>query len=90
MGNHPPAMASAHSWDIVSNITILVMVVNYYLPQITRFFSLSSEISLLPVGMLILYFTYLINCIRLIFFFIMHIWHTCVYMYSLIINHKTF
>lgn len=90
MGNHPPATASADPWNIVFNATALVMIGNYYLPQITQFSSLSSEITLLPVGMLMLYFTYLVNCIRLIFFSIMCIWYICIYRYSLIMYHETF
>lgn len=90
MGNHPLAMASADPRNIVFNATALVMVGNYYLPQITQFSSLSSEISLLPVRTLMSYFTYLVNCVRLIFFSIMRIWYICIYRYSLIIYHETF
>lgn len=83
----PPA--SANTRNIVLT-TSSVMVANYYLPQITQFSSFSSEISLLPAGMLILYFTYLFNYIGLIYFLIRHIWYICIDTHSLIIYHETF
>lgn len=54
-GNHPAVRTSPVLQSPVCNTTALFMVVNYYLPQITQFSSLSSEILLLCAGMLMLY-----------------------------------
>lgn len=88
-GKPPSRHGFRQSPHIGFNDNTLVLVVNYYLPQITQFSSLSSEISWLPAAMFIFFFTYLVSCIRLIFF-TMHTWCICIYMYSWIIYHETF
>lgn len=82
------SLTSANTQNIA--LTTSSAMKNYFLPQITCFSSFPSEISLLPVRMLILYSTYLFNHIGLIYFLIRHIWYICTNTYSLIIFYEAF